>query len=227
MRRKGRRLTFSQPGQYRNGPGASRGRFRLRAALATTAALLIVSLAPRSQAAPLLPPIAVDWTSDAGCLTAAIYYEAALEPRAGQEAVAQVVLNRTRHPAYPSTVCGVVRQGASRRTGCQFTFNCDGSLRRRPVAALWNAAADVARMALSGSAPDHVGAATHYHANYVSPYWSAKLVRVSRIGTHVFYRMGSVGAARALPEARPLPQMPVKSRTFSVWGLDVAIVEPR
>src|SRR4051812_14116005 len=62
------------------------------------------------------------------CLTQAIYYEARSESDAGQRAVAQVVLNRVRHPAYPDSVCGVVYQGSARATGCQFTFTCDGAM---------------------------------------------------------------------------------------------------
>ena len=65
------------------------------------------------------------------CLTSAVYYEAGNESADGQQAVAQVVLNRVRHPAFPSSVCGVVYQGSTRATGCQFTFTCDGSLARR------------------------------------------------------------------------------------------------
>ena len=68
---------------------------------------------------------------DLECLAEAVYYEARSEPQEGQRAVAQVVLNRVRHIAYPGTICGVVYQGSERRTGCQFTFTCDGSLARR------------------------------------------------------------------------------------------------
>ena len=84
------------------------------------------------------------------CLTAGIYYEAATEPTDGQRAVAQVILNRVRHPAYPNTVCGVVFEGAMRRTGCQFSFTCDGSLRRAPTPAYWERARRVAAEALNG-----------------------------------------------------------------------------
>src|SRR3569833_1926122 len=78
------------------------------------------------------------------CLTAAVYYEAAIEPVDGQRAVAQVVLNRVRHPAFPKSVCGVVFQGSERSTGCQFFFSCDGSLYRKPVPAFWDRARQVA-----------------------------------------------------------------------------------
>jgi hypothetical protein len=83
------------------------------------------------------------------CLTAAIYYEAASEPDGGQRAVAQVVLNRVAHPAYPKTVCGVVYQG-SERPSCQFSFACDGSMARVPMRVFWDRARRVAADALAG-----------------------------------------------------------------------------
>ena len=122
------------------------------------------------------------------CLTAAVYYEAAVEATAGQQAVAQVVLNRARHPAYPRTVCGVVFQGQERATGCQFTFTCDGALRRTPSAAGWARARRVAEEALAGKVFAPVGWATHYHTNWVVPYWSSSLVKLTLVGTHIFYR---------------------------------------
>lgn len=122
------------------------------------------------------------------CLTQAIYYEAAREPTSGQQAVAQVVLNRVRHPAYPKTVCGVVYQGASLSTGCQFTFTCDGALRWRPEPDLWARAEAVAKKALAGYVDKDVGSATHYHAAYVSPYWAPTLVKMTQVGQHIFYR---------------------------------------
>ena len=122
------------------------------------------------------------------CLSQAIYYEAAREPEAGQAAVAQVVLNRMRHPAYPKSVCGVVYQGAARETGCQFTFTCDGALRWAPQADLWRRAKGVAERALAGYVDKQVGSATHYHAGYVAPYWAPTLVKMTQVGQHIFYR---------------------------------------
>ncbi|MDZ3833287.1 MAG: cell wall hydrolase [Sphingopyxis sp.] len=131
------------------------------------------------------------------CLTQAIYYEAATETDLGKAAVAQVILNRVRHPAYPSTVCGVVYQGSS-RPGCQFSFACDGSMRRVPVAALWRRSAEIARAALAGHVTVGVGMATHYHANYVLPRWAPKLTKIEQIGAHIFYRWpGSWGKPAA------------------------------
>lgn len=122
------------------------------------------------------------------CLTSAIYYEAAQEPTDGQRAVAQVVLNRVKHPAFPNSVCGVVYEGSTRATGCQFTFTCDGSMRFAPIPSLWNRARLVAEAALNGSVFAPAGYATHYHANYVVPYWASSLVKTSVQGAHIFYR---------------------------------------
>jgi spore germination cell wall hydrolase CwlJ-like protein len=122
------------------------------------------------------------------CLTAAIYYEAAIEPTDGQRAVAQIVLNRVRHPAFPKSVCGVVFQGSDRSTGCQFTFTCDGALLRTPSAAGWARARVVADEALAGKIFAPVGWSTHYHTNWVVPYWSATLVKAAIVGSHIFYR---------------------------------------
>ncbi len=128
------------------------------------------------------------------CLAAAIYYEARYESLDGQRAVAQVVLNRVRHPAYPSSVCGVVFQGSNRTTGCQFTFTCDGAMARPPEPQDWARTRKIAEAALSGHVMKEVGNATHYHANYVAPYWSPSLMKVATVGAHIFYRwMGGWG----------------------------------
>lgn len=121
------------------------------------------------------------------CLTQAVYFEAGFEPVKGRRAVAQVVLNRMMHPAFPKSVCGVVYQGVNRPV-CQFSFTCDGSLKRRPNAEAWKEAEEVALAALNGYVEPSVGYATHYHANYVSPYWAPKLVKLAQIGAHIFYR---------------------------------------
>jgi spore germination cell wall hydrolase CwlJ-like protein len=135
------------------------------------------------------------------CLTSAVYYEAAQESDAGQRAVAQVVLNRVRHPAFPASVCGVVYEGSTRITGCQFTFTCDGSLGRAPASASWTRARRVAEAALAGAVYSPVGNATHYHANYVLPYWASSLARVHKEGAHIFYRWnGGWGRAEAFSQ---------------------------
>lgn len=126
------------------------------------------------------------------CLTQAIYYEAALEPTEGQEAVAQVILNRVRDPNYANSVCGVVFQGAERTTGCQFSFTCDGALSQGPVGWAWDRARKVADRALAGYVSTKVGTATHYHADYVHPWWAPTLNKLTQIGAHIFYRWKGV-----------------------------------
>jgi spore germination cell wall hydrolase CwlJ-like protein len=135
------------------------------------------------------------------CLTQAVYYEAAGEGADGGRAVAQVVLNRMRHPGYPASVCGVVYQGAERPSGCQFTFTCDGSLAHQPDADGWRRAWKVAEDALSGSVYAPVGWATHYHANYVLPTWASSMAKNAIVGAHLFYRWaGSWGQAAAFAD---------------------------
>jgi len=136
------------------------------------------------------------------CLTQAVYYEAALEGDEGQAGVAQVVLNRVRDHNYPNSICGVVYQGAERNTGCQFTFTCDGSLARAPVDWAWRRAEAVARKALDGAVSAKVGSSTHYHADYVRPWWAPSLTRVTQSGAHIFYRWnGAAGSVASLTQA--------------------------
>jgi hypothetical protein len=136
------------------------------------------------------------------CLTQGVYYEAALESTEGQEAVAQVILNRVRDPNYPNTVCGVVFEGAERTTGCQFSFTCDGALSQAPVGWAWNRARTVAERALSGYVATKVGTATHYHADYVHPWWAPTLGKITQIGAHIFYRWkGLAGETASFKQA--------------------------
>ncbi len=123
------------------------------------------------------------------CLAATVYYEAGNEAIEGQMAVVQVVLNRARHPAYPKTICGVVFQGHERRTGCQFSYTCDGSMvRRKPPAETWKRFRGLARAMTNGLVYSPVGLATHYHTDWVLPYWSAKLDKIRVERTHLFFR---------------------------------------
>ena len=162
-------------------------------------ALKPVGLEPPAPARPFhLKAGKADRAQALQCLTQAIYYEAANEPLSGQRAVAQTVINRLRHPGYPKTVCGVVFEGAMRETGCQFSFTCDGSLARAPMPDLWRRAQAVAKQALNGFVAKDVGTATHYHADYVAPYWAPTLYKITQLGAHIFYRWtGPAGEVRA------------------------------
>lgn len=149
-----------------------------------------VSLTGPLAAQPFRLGGALDASRDLECLTQAAYYEARGEGRDGMRAVAQVVLNRVRHRAFPNSVCGVVFQGAGRRTGCQFSFTCDGSMRGRVNRAAWNRAREIASSALSGAVEARVGNATHFHTTGVSPRWRHSLIQVAHVGDHLFYRFG-------------------------------------
>ena len=119
-----------------------------------------------------------------------------------QRAVMQVILNRVRHPAFARTVCGVVFEGAQRPTGCQFSFTCDGSLARRYSDAAWRAARDRAEQMLGGATHAPVGNATHFHADYVYPWWSDQLDKVAQVGAHIFFRWRGFWGSRSALSAR-------------------------
>ncbi len=168
------------------------------------------------------------------CLAQAMYYEAGYEGSQGRRAVAQVVLNRVRHPAFPHQVCGVVYQRSA--AVCQFTFACDGSLARQPSPALWRQVQDEARAALAGQVSSAVGMATHYHADYVYPAWAPRLDKIAVIGRHIFYRWpGGWGrpaafTARYAGVEQILPDLPLNGGALIPGGTDPAlapgVVEP-
>jgi hypothetical protein len=135
------------------------------------------------------------------CLTQAIYYEARSQSDDGQRAVAQVVLNRVRHPAYPNSVCGVVYQGSERSTGCQFTFTCDGSMNGGVEPYAWERARRIAEAALRGNVYRPVGLATNYHTTAIHPYWAPTLVPQVVVGAHIFYRRPGSGTVEAFSQA--------------------------
>lgn len=168
---------------------------------------------------------AADFTNARDCLALAAMAEAGSSDP-GQRAVIQVILNRSRHPAFANSVCGVVFEGSERSTGCQFTFTCDGSLARQYDPAAWAAARSRADQALKGYVFPTVGNATHYHTDWVFPWWSPKLQKIAQVETHLFLRWpgywGSVkswrknygGAEPVLAElmarpraAQPLPEL--------------------
>jgi spore germination cell wall hydrolase CwlJ-like protein len=160
----------------------------------------------------------VDRARATACLAAAVLYEAGDDPK-GEAAVAQVVLNRLRHPAFPKTVCGVVFQGSERRTGCQFTFTCNGALARTPAPAAWERARAIAAHALDGRVVKEVGTATHYHADYVVPYWGPSLAKIAVVAPHIFYRWpGRWGLPVSFVASGRGPE-PIDSRIAGLAGL--------
>lgn len=130
---------------------------------------------------------AIDRERAIECLALAAMAEAGSSD-AGQRAVMQVILNRVRHPAFAKTICDVVFEGSERETGCQFTFTCDGSLSHHYRQADWGKARRRAGEALDGFVFAQVGTATHYHTDWVYPYWSSSLDKVAKVDTHLFFR---------------------------------------
>ncbi len=139
--------------------------------------------------------------SELDCLAKTVYYEARGEGSEGQYAVAQVVMNRVKHRAFPGTVCGVVFQGSERHRGCQFSFTCNGSMSARLDIGAWKRARTVASQVFSGASVVEVASATHFHTTAVSPAWCPQMRQVAQVGTHVFYRFGLRKALLETPAA--------------------------
>ncbi len=123
---------------------------------------------------------------DLDCLAEAVYYEARGESAAGQAAVAQVVLNRARHPNYPKSVCGVVFQGGF-AGDCQFSFVCDGAMSRPVEPTAWRQARQIAARALSGYVMTSVGRALNFHVSPTGTERHAAPGTVAQLGRHVFF----------------------------------------
>ena len=127
---------------------------------------------------------------DLECLALNIYREGGYEPIEGRIAIAQVTLNRVAHSDFPNTICDVVYQKnrVVEKVVCQFSWYCDSSHRNRPInPKAYDESYDVAKkVLLEGFRLDSLKDALYYHADYVQPRW--KLERISKIGTHIFYK---------------------------------------
>jgi spore germination cell wall hydrolase CwlJ-like protein len=159
-----------------------------RGAGSTTSIVGKADLGPREIYTGLIQP--ENMAREQRCLAEAIYFEARSESDEGRAAVAQVVLNRVKSGLYPDTVCGTVYQNRNRYLACQFTFACEGKSLRITEPESWRSAVRIAREVFEGTTYlAEVGASTHYHANYVRPYWAKKLKKMDVIGRHVFYKL--------------------------------------
>jgi spore germination cell wall hydrolase CwlJ-like protein len=165
-----------------------------------------------------------DAAHDLDCLTAAVYYEARGESREGQAAVAQVVLNRVRSPAFPKTVCSVVYQGAAQHS-CQFSFACNGQMAARHESAAWERSRAVAGRALGGYVMGQVGGATHFHVATLGALWNGSMVEVARVGQHIFYGFGGHRGALASDMVAHNSQAP-DSRVTDAGAPDAAVALP-
>lgn len=143
------------------------------------------------QASPSAVELAmVKFAGEQRCLAEVMYYEARGEGVEGQEAIAEVVFHRMHRRGYPASICGVVYQGMADAPACQFSFVCNGDMRRPKVAADWARARLLAAKILSGYTilGNITGGATSFHAVDVEPDWSGSLERTVQIGNHIFYK---------------------------------------
>jgi len=141
------------------------------------------------------------------CLADAVYFEARGEPFKGQQAVAQVVMNRVFSGYYPNDVCGVVYQNSGRHLACQFTFACEGKdLSKVDEPDMWEQAKKIAKDMLDGKIwLSEVGHATHYHAYWVHPSWVHEMTKLYKLGVHTFYRPKNWGDGDTDPAYGPVP----------------------
>jgi spore germination cell wall hydrolase CwlJ-like protein len=130
--------------------------------------------------APATPPTSRLVDAELTCLAKVIVHEAGNQPRAGQMAVAQVVMNRvndSRH-RFGRSICGVVMQRG------QFfnvhAYNPPRNLR-------WFQALEIARQARDGTAEPVMEGALFFHAAYANVSFRGR-TRLGRIAGHVFYR---------------------------------------
>jgi spore germination cell wall hydrolase CwlJ-like protein len=124
--------------------------------------------------------------ADFNCLVEAIYFEAGAEDPIGQRAVAHVILHRVKSERFPDSVCAVVHD--TNKRGCQFSYWCDGKSDATHDDERWAKSKQAATDVLSGAYPDVTKGALFYHAYFVRPRWSKKMMRTATIGGHIFYR---------------------------------------
>jgi len=120
-----------------------------------------------------------------------IYHEARGESLTGQHAVAQVTWNRAEHD--PEKVCSVVfKQYQFSWTAGNFKRKGDKYILPKGVEPndkqSWTMAGNIAKLTLMNAIPDFTKGAMFYHTNRVNPTWNRKLVLVSVIGAHRFYK---------------------------------------
>ena len=115
------------------------------------------------------------------CMAKVVHHEAGNQPRSGQLAVAQLVMNRVGQDRFGASVCEVVNQRG------QF-FQTSAYNPRRDTAQ-WASSLEIARSALDGTAPQVVPGAVFFHATYIAPNsWFRSRQRVATLGQHIFYR---------------------------------------
>jgi N-acetylmuramoyl-L-alanine amidase len=136
-------------------------------------------------------PAAKALDDETKCLALVVYWEGKNESRAGQEAVAHTVLNRTKTTRFPNTICDVVSQklDGAKKGRCQFSWWCDGKRDDPKEDDNWKDAVEVARAVRGGQTKDATQGALYFHnAKIKPPSWASSKKRTVRIGDHIFYR---------------------------------------
>ena len=123
------------------------------------------------------------------CLSEVLYYEARGEGAGGQKAIAEVVFHRMNHGDYGHSICAVVYEGKN-RPHCQFSFACNGDMKRAKQPGAWREAEALAAKIMTGqmNLKNATGGALNFHAASVSPDWADTMDKTTQIGNHVFYR---------------------------------------
>jgi spore germination cell wall hydrolase CwlJ-like protein len=128
---------------------------------------------------------------DLKCLAENVYYEGRGESLAGQQAIAEVTLNRVASAQFPDTVCDVVHEqrwdDARRRYVGGFSWTELDHL-TRPGGGPWERARAVATAVYDGEAESRTEGALFYHATSIEPSWAKTKERVAKIGNHIFYK---------------------------------------
>ena len=117
------------------------------------------------------------------CLVLNSYMEARGQGVKGMQAVTWVVLNRTKHPSYPSTPCAVIY------APFQFEWTRNGKTPQVKEKDAYMQAERVVEGVLSGKLKDNTNSSTHFHSARIKPVWANRLSYTTTIGSHCFYKM--------------------------------------
>jgi spore germination cell wall hydrolase CwlJ-like protein len=130
------------------------------------------------------------------CLADNIYFEGRNQTKRGKLAIGLVTINRVKSKHYPNSICEVVwQQSTDSRTGkkvAQFSWTLDGKPDKVANKPVYKRIRRIAQaMIYEGTLDnlyDFTEGATHYHADYVDPYWSNSMRMIAQIDNHIFYR---------------------------------------
>ncbi len=144
-------------------------------------------------------PSAEDYIKEIDCLAKNIYFEARNEKLLGKLAVGLVTINRLLDPEFPETICDVVwqkrRHPNTKKWVAQFSWTWDGKKDKPLNQEKWDDALALAWVLLDEKTlhniVDFTEGSIYYHADYVKPWWSEKLIQqgfgYKQIGTHILF----------------------------------------